>query len=364
LLTKKRRLIGMLACVVAIATLAAACGNDNNKSSSGSSTTAKAGSTLSGNLNAAGSSFIQPAMLQWIGDFTKENPDVKINYNANGSGAGIQALIDQQVDFAASDAFMKDDEIATAESKRSGAKIVHIPMVHGAVVLAYNVSGLDNLVLDGPTTADIFMGKITKWNDPAIKALNPNTNLPDTDIIPAHREDKSGTTSIFTTWLSSESDAWKNDPNLGAGKEMKKWPGGVAGAQNAGVAQAIQQNPGAIGYVELAYALQNKISFAEVKNDSGEAVKATPETTATAAESADIPADLRFNIVNVKNGYPIVGTTWVIAYTTGNKNADVIKAFLTWALENGDDAALKLDYAPIPDSLQTKALEMINKIGS
>jgi phosphate transport system substrate-binding protein len=352
----------MLACVVVISTLAAACGKSNKSSSS---STSAGGSSLSGSLNAAGSSFIQPAMLQWIGDYTKANSGVKINYNGNGSGAGIQALTDQQVDFAASDAFMKDDEIATAESKRTGAKIVHIPMVHGAVVLAYNVKGLDKLVLDGPTTADIFMGKITKWNDPAIKALNPGTTLPDTAIIPAHREDKSGTTSIFTTWLSSESSAWKNDPNLGAGKEMKKWPGGVAGAQNAGVAQAVQQNPGAIGYVELAYATQNNIPFAQVKNDSGEAVTASPETTATAAESADVPADLRFNIVNVKKGYPIVGTTWVIAYTTGNgKNAALIRDFLTWALKNGDQSALKLDYAPIPDSLQTKALAMIQEIQS
>jgi phosphate transport system substrate-binding protein len=302
-------------------------------------------------------------MKEWIGAYQGEQSGVQINYQATGSGQGIKDFIAQNVDFAATDAFMKDQDIASAKAARSGADVVHIPMVHGAVVLAYKLEGVDKLILDGPTTAKIFLGKIKKWDDAAIKALNPGVKLPSDAIIVVHRADDSGTSSIFTNWLASTSDEWKRGP--GAGKEASRFPTGISGPQNAGVANAVAQNDGAIGYLELAYAEQTDTPYALVKNDAGDAVKATTESTAKAAASASVPDDLRFDITGVKDGYPIVGTTWVVAYTKGyGAKAAAIKGFLTWALQHGDEVATKLDYAPIPDTLQTKALAMVDKIGA
>jgi phosphate transport system substrate-binding protein len=319
-------------------------------------------SMISATLLGAGSTFIDPVMQEWIGEFTKNvQPGVSITYQGIGSGGGVQQFTARTTDFGGSDAFMSDEEIAAAQQS-SGCDVVHIPMVFGAVTVAYNVSGLDSLTLDSATLAKIFLGTVTKWNDPAIAALNPGVSLPDEDIIVAHRSDGSGTTSIFTTYLDHENADWHSQ--VGKGKEVT-WPVGVGGQGNDGVAAAIVQNDGGIGYVELAYALENSLPVASMINSDGKAIVPTLESTAAAADGITIPDDLRYNILDVGgDGYPIAGSTWVLAYTCGydaNK-ADALKAFLTWALQDGDSIAQDLNYAPVGDSLQAKSLANVNRI--
>ncbi len=319
-------------------------------------------SMITATLLGAGSTFIDPVMQEWIGEFTKNvQPGVSITYQPIGSGGGVQQFTARTTDFGGSDAFMSDDEIAAAQQS-SGCDVVHIPMVFGAVTVAYNVSGLDSLTLDSDTLAKIFLGTITKWNDPAIAALNSGVSLPNEDIIVAHRSDGSGTTSIFTTYLDHENADWHSQ--VGKGKEVT-WPVGVGGQGNDGVAAAIVQNDGGIGYVELAYALENSLPVASMINSDGKAVVPTLESTAAAADGITIPDDLRYNILDVGgDGYPIAGSTWVLAYTCGydaNK-ADALKSFLTWALQDGDSIAQDLNYAPVGDSLQAKSLANVNRI--
>ncbi len=320
------------------------------------------GATLIG----AGASFPAPLYQEWIGTYTQDvNPDVSINYQSIGSGGGVEQFIGQQTDFGASDAFLSDEDLAAAEKAR-GCPAVHIPTVFGAVTVAYNLDGVDRLTLDGPTLADIFLGNITKWNDPAIAKLNPDATLPDTEIIVAHRSDGSGTTNIFTTYLSSVSDAWKSGP--GAGKTVE-WPApnAVGGEKNDGVAAQVQQNPGAIGYIELSYAEENDIPVADMVNADGNAITPTLDSTSAAAEGITIPDDLRFNILDVGGqGYPIAGATWILAWTCkyDQAKATALKDYLTWALKNGDDTARQLLYAPLPDSLQAKALAKVDQINA
>lgn len=317
---------------------------------------------LSATLLGAGATFPDPVYQEWIGAFTKDvEPGVAITYEPIGSGGGVEQFIGQSTDFGGSDAFMKDDEIAAAEQAR-GCEVLHIPTVFGAVAVAYNLSGVDGLVLDSDTLAKIFLGTITKWNDPAIVALNSGLSLPDADIIVAHRSDGSGTTSIFTTYLDHESSDWSSA--VGKGKEVS-WPTGVGGQGNDGVAAAITQNDGGIGYVELSYAIENDLAVARMQNKDGAAIEPTLESTAAAADGITIPDDLRFNILDVGgNGYPIAGATWILAYTCGYDaaKADALKAFLTWSLEQGDSIAQDLRYAPIGDALQEKALANVNRI--
>jgi phosphate transport system substrate-binding protein len=272
---------------------------------------------LSADLLGAGASFPAPIYLEWIAEYISNiQPGVSINYQSIGSGGGVEQFIGQQTDFGASDAFLKEDEIADAQAAR-GCDPIHIPTVFGAVSIGYNLGGIDGLTLSGPLLADIFLGNIDNWSDPAIVDLNPGVTLPDEDIIVAHRSDGSGTTSIFTTYLSSVSDAWANGP--GAGKEVE-WPApnSVGGEKNDGVAAQIQQNPGAIGYIELSYAITNNIPVADMINADGNAITPTLESTAAAADGIEIPDDLRFNILNVGGeGYPIAGATWILAWTCG-----------------------------------------------
>ncbi|MFZ0493899.1 MAG: phosphate ABC transporter substrate-binding protein PstS [Acidimicrobiia bacterium] len=320
---------------------------------------------MQADLLGAGASFPAPIYQEWIGAYQSVEPDVSINYQSIGSGGGVEQFIGQQTDFGASDAFLKDDEIAAAQAAR-GCDPIHIPTVFGAVAVAYNVEGLDSLTLSGSVLADIFLGTITKWNDPAIAALNPDVTMPDEDIIVAHRSDGSGTTSIFTTYLSSVSDAWKSGP--GAGKEVE-WaaPNSVGGEKNDGVTAQIQQNPGAVGYIELSYAMENDIPIAKMVNGDGNAIEPTLESTAAAADGITIPDDLRFNILNVGGeGYPIAGATWLLAWKCGydQAKADALKAWITWDLKNGDDLARELLYSPLPDSLQEKALAKVDLINS
>lgn len=357
--------------VVVVALLAAACGDDDTGTTEATTATTEAGATstmtaLSADLLGAGASFPAPIYLEWIGEYTgMVQPGVSVNYQSIGSGGGIEQFIAQQTDFGASDAFLGEEDLAAATEAR-GCAPVHIPTVFGAVAVAFNVPGLDALTLDGTTLAEIFLGNVTNWNDPAIAALNPGADLPDRDIVVVHRSDSSGTTSIFTTYLADVDATWADQ--VGAGKSPE-WPTGVGGEKNDGVAAAVQQNDGSIGYVELSYAIENGIAVADMVNADGNAVTPTLASTAAAADGITIPDDLRFNILGVGgDGYPIAGATWLLAWTCGydDATAAALQDFITWSLTEGDALAEDLLYAPIGEALQARALDkvaMINEEG-
>ena len=300
-------------------------------------------------LTGAGATFPYPIYSKWFADYATKT-GVKINYQPIGSGGGIRQLSEQTVDFGASDAPMSDDEL----SKAKGGPILHFPTVLGAVVLTYNVPGVDRpLRLTGDAIAGIFLGQITKWNDAKLAALNPGVKLPATDVLVVHRSDGSGTSFIFTDYLTSVSSAWASGP--GKGKEVK-WPVGLGGKGNDGVTGQVKQTPGAIGYVELAYAKQNKLPFAEVKNAAGQFVSPTIESVTAAAAGAAkaLPAntDYRVSIVNApgRDAYPISSFTWILVYAnqTDATKAKKLVDFLRWAFHEGETAVSSLDYAPLP----------------
>ena len=323
---------------------------------------------LQANLNGAGATFPQPVYIGWIGEFQSKNAGVSINYQGVGSGAGITQFTAQTLDFGASDAFMLPTELQAAQAARKGAKVLQIPTVFGSITLAYNLPGIKTLKLDSNTLAKIFLGKITKWNDPALKSLNPGVNLPSTAIQTVHRSDSSGTTNAFTSYLASVNAPWKAGPGVG---KTVKWPNGVGGAGNAGVAALVKQTKGAIGYVELAYATQNKISVAQMKNKSGKFIAPSLASTTAAAQGIKIPAD--FNLLplvsNSANAqaYPIVTSTYLLAYNKwpDSNKAAAFKAFVTWALgSDGTKVAQSLGYAPLPSALHSAVLQEISQIGS
>jgi phosphate transport system substrate-binding protein len=353
-----------LAIVLALGLLVAACGSSGDLPSAGGASSTSGAGPLKASLNGAGATFPQPVYVEWIGAFQKIDPGVTINYQGVGSGGGIQQFTQMTVDFGASDAPMTDAEIATAE-KASGAQVLHIPTVFGAITLAYNLQGVDGLKLDSDTLAAIFEGAITKWNDPKIAALNQGVTLPSTDIQVVHRSDSSGTTNAFTSYLAAVSPDWKT--KIGAGKTVK-WPVGVGGQGNDGVAAVVKQQAGSIGYVELAYALTNQMTVAQMKNKSGQFIVPSLDSTTAAAEGAQFPADLRFSVSNSDNpkAYPIVTATWILAYDKMKDpaKAAALKAFLTWALNDGASIATDLGYAPLPSALKDAALVKVNAIGS
>jgi phosphate transport system substrate-binding protein len=310
-----------------------------------------AGNVMAQDLNGAGATFPYPIYSKWFADYASST-GVKINYQSIGSGGGIRQLTEGTVDFGASDAPMSDAEMAKLK-----APVLHFPTVLGAVVITYNIPGVTKAIrLTGPVVADIFAGKITKWNDDKIQSLNKGLKLPSSDILVVHRSDGSGTTYIFSDYLSSVSPSWAQAP--GKGKELA-WPVGLGGKGNEGVAGQVKQTPGAIGYVELAYAKQNSLPFADLQNANGEFVTPTIEsvTTAAAAAAAKLPesTDYRISIVNAagKGAYPISSFTFLLVYQTqpdaakGKKLVD----FLRWYLRNGEKTAASLDYAPLPASM-------------
>jgi phosphate transport system substrate-binding protein len=311
-------------------------------------------------INGAGATFPYPIYSKWFDEYTKVDPSVRFNYQSIGSGGGQKQITARTVDFGASDGPMSDDNLAKAPGK-----LLHIPTVAGAVVITYNLPDNPKLKLDGPTLADIFLGNVTKWNDPKIAALNPDVKLPATDIVVVHRSDGSGTSFIFTDYLSSVSPVWAD--SVGKGTSVK-WPAGVGlGAKgNEGVAGQVKQLPGAIGYVELIYANQNKLPFADLKNAAGNFITPSLDSVTAALATAKIPDDFRFSMVNAPGdkAYPISGTTWLLVYEQ-QKNADKGKKlveFLNWALTKGETMASTLDYAPLPDSVQQRVLERIKTI--
>ena len=385
---KNKRLIILFAvalvAVALVGVLAAGCGSSTTTTTSpATSSTASTATTvapdtttlaapdtttsaaLSADLNGAGATFPQPLYVEWIGAFQKVQPGVKINYQGVGSGAGIQQFTAQTVDFGASDAYMKPAEITAAEAARAGAKVLLIPTVFGSITLAYNLPGVDKLNLDSDTLAAIFLGKITKWNDAKIAALNAGVTLPSTAIQTVHRSDSSGTTNAFTSYLTAVNADWKAGP--GAGKTVK-WPGGVGGQGNDGVAAVVKQTAGAVGYVELAYAVQNKMAVANMKNKSGAFVAPSLESTSAAADMAQIPADLNLSVSDSVNpaAYPIVTATYILAYDKmpDAAKAAALKAFLTWALNDGTSVAQQLGYAPLPSAVRDAAIAKVNAIGS
>lgn len=314
-------------------------------------------------LNGAGASFPAPMYNKFIEEYTRIKPEVKINYKSVGSGAGIKALSEGTVDFGGTDSPMKDEQI----QKATGGHIVHIPTVMGGVVPIYSVDGVSKpLNFTGPVLADIFLGKITKWNDPKIGQSNGGVSLPDLAITVVHRSDGSGTTAIFTDYLSKVSPEWKAGPGKGS---SVKWPAAssVGAPQNDGVANTVQQTKGAIGYVELIYAASNNIPFGAVQNKDGRFITASiASVSAAAASLQDVPDDLRISITNAEgpDAYPISGLTWIIAYQN-QKDAAKGKAlvdFLSWITTDGQTLAPTLHYAPLPKGLLPKVQSQIKSI--
>jgi phosphate transport system substrate-binding protein len=309
-------------------------------------------------INGAGATFPYPIYSKWFDEYAKVDPSVRFNYQSIGSGGGQKQILAQTVDFGASDGPMSDDNLAKAPGK-----ILHIPTVAGAVVLTYNLAGNPSLKLDGDTVAGIYLGQIKKWNDPKITALNAGAKLPDQDIVVVHRSDGSGTTFIFTDYLSKVSAEWKQK----AGNNTSvNWPSGIGGKGNEGVSGQVKQTPGAIGYVELIYAVQNKMPYAGVKNSAGQFVKPTIESVTAALATADIPDDFRFSMTNApgKDAYPITGATWLLVYQQQKDAAKGKKLveFLKWALTKGEGMAKDLNYAPLPDEVQQRVLKRIDEI--
>ena len=304
-------------------------------------------------LNGAGATFPAVIYSKWFDEY-KNATGVQFNYQAIGSGGGIKQVTEGTVDFGASDGPMNDKQLEEAKSKQ-GTDILHIPTVLGAVVVSYNLPGVSvKLNLDGATLADIYLGKISKWNDGAIAKLNPKVNLPNKAIIVAHRSDGSGTTFIFSDYLSKVSKDWET--KVGKGTSVN-WPVGLGGKGNDGVAGLVKQTDGSIGYVELAYAVQNKIAYANMKNKDGKFVEATFSSVSAAAEGAskNMPQDLRVSITDAagKDSYPISGFTWLLIYQNMKdeaKGKELVK-FLKWAMGKGQSFATNLYYAPLPKAV-------------
>ena len=308
------------------------------------------------NINGAGATFPYPIYSKWFSEYSQANPNVKINYQSIGSGGGIRQVTAGLVDFGATDGPMTDEQIAGSK-----VKLVHIPLVLGAVVPIFNVPGVTDVKFSPAVLADIYLGKITMWNDPRIAADNSGVTLPSQKIIVVHRSDGSGTTYIFTDYLSKVSPDWANGPGKGA---SPSWPVGVGGKGNEGVAGYVRQLPGAIGYVELIYALQNHISFGAIKNPAGNWVKGSiAGVTEAAASVKQMPADFRVSITNAPgaNAYPISSFTWVLAPV---KSADPAKGkvlvdLLSWIITSGESEAQGLSYAPLPKSVADKVIKVV-----
>ncbi|MGB9860245.1 MAG: phosphate ABC transporter substrate-binding protein PstS [Moorellaceae bacterium] len=312
-------------------------------------------------LNGAGASFPYPLYSKWIQEYKKVKPNVNIDYQSIGSSGGINNILNETVDFAGSDAPMTDEQLA-----KGRGSILHIPTVAGAVVVTYNLEGVDKpLKLTPEVIAEVFLGNIKKWNDSKIASLNPELKLPDRDIAVVHRSDGSGTTNIFTDYLSKVSATWKD--KVGKGTSVQ-WPLGIGAKGNEGVAGTVKQTPGSIGYVELAYAVQNKLPYASIRNKAGKFIEPSLETTTAAAAGAadNMPEDMRVSITDSpgENAYPIAGYTYILVYKDQKDKAkgEALVEFLWWAIHDGEKYAKDLLYAPLPENVVKKAEEKIKQI--
>jgi len=335
--------LGVLAVLLVVATLAAAQGQ-----------------VL---LNAAGATFPYPIYSKWFDVYHTAHPNVQINYQSIGSGGGIRQLLDKTVDFGASDGPMNDDQL-----KQASVPILHFPTVLGAAVPSYNVPGVQtDLNFTPEALAGIFLGKVSKWNDPAIVSANPGVKLPNSDIVLVHRSDGSGTTYIWTDYLSKVSPEWQSKAGKGT---SVNWPVGLGGKGNEGVSALIQQTPGSLGYVELIYAIQNKMPYGKVKNSSGAFIKAdlAGVSAAAAASAKTMPDDFRVSITDPPNtnkaAYPISSFTWLLIPSkfTDAKKRDVVKDFLKWMLTDGQQYCEGLAYAKLPKEVVTKEMKAIAQI--
>ncbi|MGA9286474.1 MAG: phosphate ABC transporter substrate-binding protein PstS [Solirubrobacteraceae bacterium] len=348
--------IGALASCALLALTVGACGKS-------SSTTSGSSSSTSATISGAGSTFAAPVYQQWGSGIS----GLTVNYNPVGSGAGITALEGKTVDFGASDPPLKPADFATLEKV---GPVQQIPMFLGAITVSYNLPGVQTgLKLDGPTIAEIFLGKIKTWNDAAIKALNPGVSLPSTAITVIHRSDSSGTTSGFTGFLASVSPEWKS--KVGEGKDVQ-WPTGTGAKGNAGVAGAVQQTTGSVGYVEQAYALQHKFTYASVKNAAGKYVEPTLASTSAAAEGVEVPANLGIKIKNPSSpaAYPITSQTFVVVFKDmckagvpgGESAAKGVVEFLNYGLGSGQSVLGQADYAALPTAILEKSKAAVSEL--
>lgn len=356
------RLILSLVASGALALGGAACGSSSSSSSSSSGSGGSSKPSGSGTLNGAGSTLAAPVYQTWGSKLSGQG--VTLNFAAVGSGAGVQQWTAGTADFAASDPALKDPEVAAAASK---GKPVHIPTILGAITISYNLQGVSKLKLDGKTAADIFLGKVKTWNDPEIKALNAGVTLPSTPITVVHRSDSSGTTKGFTSFLAAYSPQWKS--SVGADKSVK-WPTGTGAQGNPGVASAIKQQQGSIGYVEQAYALKNGFTFASIKNKAGQFVDPTLASTSAAGAGAKVPSDLRYTAINASGAasYPIASETFVIVHQDlckggmSQATATALVKFLNYGLGQGQQDARQLSYAPLPGPLLAKAKQAVSSL--
>lgn len=348
---RKFRNLGLIMLAAALVIVASACGNKTETPAGDKSAApAKTADKKEITINAAGSSFINPLFQKMFAEYSKKHPEVKVNYQSIGSGGGQKQLTEGTIDFAASDAFMSDDKIAAVKNG-----VIHIPMTIGAVAVIYNIEGVDKGVkLTQETLSDIFLGKIKKWNDPKIAQDNADKKLPDLAITVVGRSDGSGTTDIFTDYLSTVSAEWKE--KVGKGTSVK-WPVGIAAKGNEGVAGQVKQTPGGIGYVELAYAEKNKIAYAQLRNKAGKFTYPSLEAASLASADAakNMPEDTRTSLVE-KSGekaYGIVGVTWVLLnaqYADADKKK-VIVDLIKWAYRDGQQYSEALLYAKIPEEI-------------
>lgn len=347
---KFRRVLCAVIAAAVLATSAAGCARDTARRSGGPVT-----------LTGAGATFPFPLYSRWIADYARVEPRVRINYLSVGSGAGIRQITSRIVNFGATDAPMTDEEL-----RRAPAPLLHIPMALGAVAVAYNLPGVGaGLNLSPEVLADLFLGKIKKWNDRRLVELNPRLTLPDRDVTVVYRTDGSGTTYIFTDYLSRVNGEWR--ARVGRGKAVK-WPAGVGGKGNEGLTGQMRLTPGAIGYLELIYAEQNNLSVARIRNRAGRFVE--PElanvTAAAAGAAADLPRDLRISIVDApgEDAYPLSAFTYILAYREQADEARgmALARFLNWALHDGQKVADDLRYAPLPSYIVEQATEKVRSL--
>ena len=338
--------------------LVAAMASCSNKQEGANPSAGAAGGGIQ--ITGAGSTFVNPLMTKWSAEYAAANPNIHINYQAIGSGAGIQQVTTGTVDFGATDGPMTDEQLSGSKVGR----ILHVPVIMGATVAAYNLPGFTGeLKLTPNLLANIFLGKITKWNDRAIAKVNPGSNLPATNILVTHRSDGSGTTYIWTDYLSKVSPEWKT--KVGNNTSVD-WPAGVGAKGNDGVAGMIRQTPGALGYIEMTYADQNNIPYASIQNAAGKFIRPTAEAVAAAASSGQIPDDFRFSLTNAPgpDAYPIGGTTWVLLPVQSKDKARgaALLAFVRWVLGPGQQYAPALHYAALPASLVTRVEQTLGQV--
>ena len=359
---KSRQWLAVSAVAGTLAVGVAACGSSNDNGSNAATGGTGSGGNASGTVNGAGSTLAQPIYQQWGSDLKGQG--ITVNYQGVGSGAGVASFAAGTADFAASDPALTPDDVKTIKKSPP----LQIPTVFGAITVSYNVSGVDKgLKLDGKTIADIFLGKVKKWNDPEIAGQNSGVNLPDANITVVHRSDESGTTKGFTGFLSAYSPEWEK--NVGSDKTVK-WPTGTGAKGNDGVAAAVKQTEGSVGYVEEAYALQNNFTTADVKNKSGKYIEPTLESTSAAGENVKVGPDLGFTAIDSPNpaAYPIVSQTFIMVHKDLCKggmspgNAKAMVAFLNYGLGQGQEVAKKLFYAPLPAGLLSKSKAQVTKL--